>query len=383
MKFSKHSRLWQSAVLVLFMYTCKQQYLPPVLQSNKNYLVVEGVIINGADSTIIRLSRTSNISDTVLPQPQPGATVVVVGQDSSTYPLIDRGDGTYFSAGLNLDISKQYKLEISAGNEKYQSDFVPVKQTPPIDSVGWYQDTSGTVQVYLNTHDPSNNSRYYRWDYQETWNYESSELSEFDWINEQVVIRDSTDKIYDCWSTANSSTIQIASTAKLAQDVVSQQPITAISSYDERLTIKYSILIKQYVLTQDAYNFWQNLQTTTQQLGSLFDAQPGQITGNIHSLTNPAEVVVGYISASSLQQKRIFISRSAIRWYGAPYYSLYGCANQTIPPDSVDYYLPPTGNRAWVFIGQVSNSPDYIITPKECGDCREHGGSNIKPPFWQ
>jgi hypothetical protein len=44
--------------------------------------------------------------------------------------------------------------------------------------------------------------------------------------------------------------------------------------------------------------------------------------------------------------------------------------------------LPPTGNRAWVFIGQVSNSPDYMITPKECADCREHGGSNIKPSFW-
>jgi hypothetical protein len=385
MNFFKHIRLGQSIVVALFMYNCKEQYLPPVLRTNKNFLVVEGVIITGGDSTVIKLSRTANVADTILPQPEPGATVTVVAQDGTMYPLADRGDGSYFSAGFNLDASKKYQLSIhTASGSMYQSDFVAVKLTPPIDSVGWYQDTANNVQIFLSTHDPLNNSRYYRWDYAETWQYRAATESRFDWVNGQPVIRSPDNQIYNCWSSDNSTTVQIASTAKLSQDVIYQQPVSTVPFAAEKLSKKYSILVKQYALTQDAYNFWQNLKTATQQLGTLFDAQPAQLQGNIHSITKPDEVVVGYVSASSVQAKRIFISFDDIRWFHyTPYYSYYLCDTRSVPPDSMDYYFPPSGARNWVFIGSTPLSPNYDLLPADCADCRTHGGTNVKPAYWQ
>ena len=68
----------------------------------------------------------------------------------------------YQSLALNLDSTLQYRLNIvtSDGN-KYQSDFVTVRQAPPIDSLTW--ELAGDpdpitgkqfFNIYVNSHDP-------------------------------------------------------------------------------------------------------------------------------------------------------------------------------------------------------------------------------------
>jgi hypothetical protein len=382
MKFTYNIRLFQSVLLVLLFCTCKEKYLPAVLKTNAGYLVVEGSIVSG-DSTIIRLSRTSNISDTLAPNPEPGDKVVVAGQDNSLYPLTDRGNGYYYCAPLNLSTAVKYRLQITtSGGANYQSDYVPLKLSPPIDSVGWYQDTANNVQLYVNSHNTADTVGYYRWDYDETWKYHSSYSSGFDWVNGQVVVRNLADYVYNCWSVSHSSNVIIASTAKLAQDVIYQQPVATVPYSNERLWLEYSILVRQYSLTQDAYNFWQNLKTSTQQLGSLFDAQPAQLQGNIHNVSNPGEVVVGYISACSVQTRRIFINANDVKWQYLPYYDSLDCSTMSVRPDSMSYYFPPSGPYKWVVEGTLPFSPNYIIVPAECADCRVHGGTNVKPSYW-
>jgi hypothetical protein len=48
------------------------------------------------------------------------------------------------------------------------SEFAEVRITPQLDSVSWKQENNG-VRIYASTHDPNNNTRYYKWDYEETW----------------------------------------------------------------------------------------------------------------------------------------------------------------------------------------------------------------------
>ena len=43
------------------------------------------------------------------------------------------------------------------------------------------------------------------------------------------------------------------------------------------------------------------MQKNAESLGSIFDEQPTQITGNIHSVTNPSEQVIGYVSAGTVE----------------------------------------------------------------------------------
>src|ERR1700739_4681324 len=89
---------------------CKKAYVPPVISSNNSYLVVEGLINTGADSTFIKLTRTVKLSDANTPKPELGAIVMVEGDNNSAYPLQEAGNGVYSTASLNLPSSAKYRL---------------------------------------------------------------------------------------------------------------------------------------------------------------------------------------------------------------------------------------------------------------------------------
>ncbi len=57
--------------------------------------------------------------------------------------------------------------------------------------------------------------------------------------------------------------------------------------------------------------------------------------GNIHSVNNPEEPVIGFISASSVQSKRVFINNKQLEnWYGPPPGKL--CGQITFIPQDTD-----------------------------------------------
>jgi hypothetical protein len=386
-----------SMALMATISECKKPYLPPVISSNTSYLVVEGVIDPGQDSTIIRLSHTVQLSSTAGPRPELNATVVVESNTNTSYPLQETGNGYYVSTGLNLNASNQYHLKITTSDNKvYQSDFVPVKNSLPIDSVG-FQIKSNGVQINVNSHDPSNSTRYYRWDYSETWiihsNYESFLELQTSPVD-SIVTRPSKDQIYTCWLSDKSSDIVLASTAKLSNDVVSNSPIIFIASTSEKFTERYTILVKQYALTKEAFDYFQELRKNTEQLGGIFDPQPSALTGNVHCITNPSEQVIGYITAGSSAQKRIYINAAGLpvggQWIPSTSYSYTDCLYDTL------YYTNPktlvhqvaeilyTGDQIPLTRLQYPGAPHpyaYTGAAPVCVDCTLRG-SNKPPPFW-
>jgi hypothetical protein len=380
--------------LIAAMLSCKKPYNPPAITSPGSYLVVEGVINTGTDSTIIKLSKTVSISSTVTTNPVLHATVSVESDQNGSYPLTETGNGNYVSTGLNLDNTRQYRLRISTpDNQQYLSDFVAVKVSPPIDSIG-FKIVNNNMQVYVNTHDPNNNTHYYRWDYQETWEFHALYSSDYVSNGDTILQRPDSARVFYCYAGYASSSIVLGSSAKLKQDVIYQAPITEVASTSEKIEIEYSILVKQYALTGDAYNFWVNLRNNTEQLGSIFDAQPSNINGNIHNVANPSEPVIGYVSACTVQTKRVFIKNSqlpqTLAWQ--PVYP-YNCKQ-----DSDYYSLPPTGfNQVDAFLVPLPNSniptsafylphamvpSGFLSSGVECADCTVRGVT--KPPaFWK
>jgi hypothetical protein len=383
--------------LAVTITACRKPYDPPAIAAPGSYLVVEGVINSGADSTIIKLNHTVKLSASTSINPELDAIVSVDGDDNSSRSLAAAGKGVYFFPGLNLDVNHKYRLKIkTADNKEFASDFVPVINSPAIDSVT-YKVKSDGIDINLNTHS-ANNLRYYRWEYNETWVHESDFESNYKSNGDTVLQRDRVnDEIYVCWRNSASSTITLGSSAKLAQDVISDLPITFISRHDDRLRHRYSILVRQYALTKDAYDFWLNLKKNTEQLGSIFDAQPSQINGNIHSLTDANEPVIGYISVGNYATKRIYIDESTLPPWLDPLGD--GCVAKPFlyrffdnegqgPFNQVDQYInfyKATGElQIPIDAIKPPGSPiiGYTGAPPSCVDCTLTG-SNKKPNFWQ
>jgi len=392
------NRLIILSILTIATIACKKPIsLAPVAKVT-SYLVVDGNISSG-DSTTITLSRTVALDSNSRTNPEPGATVVVESASGTSYKLTGRPNGTYISAPLNLGANEKYCLKITTANgSRYASDFVPVKNSPAIDSIHTYITANG-LQIGLDTHDAGGTSRYYRWEYTETFQIQSAFLSVIivkqkldfprrppDFQYERAA---PADMIYNCWRSDTSGTIITGTTAKLGVDKVSNAPIALVASDSEKFKFRYSILVKQYAITTDAFNYFELLKKNTEQIGGIFDPQPSELTGNLHCITNLNEPVIGFITAGQVTQKRIFINKTDLpaSWVAVTPYD--GCVLNTL------LYARPLALHPDQSVNEVDNliysglqltvdyAPGgYASSTPVCVDCTLRG-TNIKPSFWK
>ena len=367
------------SITSLLFAGCKIHYDPPVNSANDHYLVVEGYI-NTNGLTNIKLSRTRMIShgDTADIINETGARVIIEDNQNNSYPLNENGNGNY-SAAYHLDSSYKYRLQIiTAGDKEYVSDFVESKPSPPIDTINWSFKNDG-AQLFANTHDPQTNTKFYRWQYVETWEFHSFYNSSLVWDATLQKVVPRNEQVHVCWRSQNSSGIFLGTSDKLNQDIINEAPLNYIPFGDNRISVLYSTLVTQYSLDSAGYNYWSAMKGNTENMGSIFAAQPNQIKGNIHCATDSSETVIGYINAGTEQQQRIFISNSRMppNWKQTP-----DCYITDVPKDSIVYYLG----------GSLGLHPiDTILTPMtrfaytssfiNCVDCTTYG-SNVKPSFW-
>ena len=370
------------ATLVM-LWGCKDAYISPYRSPATGYLVVEGYI-SGNSATQFTLSRSVPLpGSTSLPK-ETGASVEVDGTDGSVYRLSEIGNGVYSDTNaLPLTTAAHYQLRIKTlGGGEYLSDTVPFKPTPPIDSVNFVQNGDNSVTIYVNTHDPTNNTRYYQWNWDQTFEYHSAEESLYYWDKplDSVLLRPDTAQVFKCWLSGSSGSILVSNSTKLAQDEIYLQKVNTIPPNDVQLSVLYTILVRQYALTVDGYNFLSLMQQNTESLGSIFDAQPTALKSNIHSLTNPSEVVIGYVSAGTVQQYRLWIARDQILSTFVEkcdiddgFIAMGDTNGYKIYFGSV--YSPVTQGVEKGVFGYTTNYTDCLV-------CTFHGGTNQAPNYW-
>ncbi|HJP63240.1 MAG TPA: DUF4249 domain-containing protein, partial [Mucilaginibacter sp.] len=163
--------------LIVITAGCQKSYKPPSIVAPGSYLVVEGVINSGPGKTIIMLSKTVNLSSSNAANPVLNASIMIESDRGANYPVAETAEGKYVSANLTLDITAKYRLHIKTpDNHEYLSDFVSVTNSPPVDNVSFDVKSNG-IQIYVSTHDPTNTTHFYRWEYEETWVLHSAYFS--------------------------------------------------------------------------------------------------------------------------------------------------------------------------------------------------------------
>ncbi len=377
----KYFSVWcvLAGMAILCLAGCKDPYYPDINSSSSHYLVVEGYI-NPEGETNIKLTRTRTISkgDTAAYINEMGANISIEDNNGNIYPLNETGNGNY-SGSYFLDDKARYRLRITTrDNKQYLSQFVPCKNSPPIDKIGWkFQD--GNVQLFVNTHDPNNRTIFYRWDFVQTWEFHSQYYSTlvYDPANNIVVNR--SYPVFVCYRTNNSDKIYIGSSEKLRQDVIREAPLELIPNHDRRISVLYSAYVTQYALDSAGYNYWNAMKGNTEQVGSIFGSQPNQTPGNIHNIADSSEKVIGYIGAGIVQQQRIFISNSEMP---SGWNQIQNCTEYDVPVDSLDFYFG--SNSLIPYSADPPNSPfptGYFSASASCVDCTL-SGTLTKPAFW-
>lgn len=362
-------------ISLILISSCIKQFIPAISE-DQDLLVVEGLITDQPGNNTIKISTSMPLGVKSTAKPLSGCNVTLADDLGNFYSLNESEAGTYiadpyFQGVVGRSYTLHIKTNSSHNNLTYQSLPVLMKPVPAIDSV-YYEKLVLTragdgfpsgegCQIYLNTHDPENSCKLFRWEYAETWE-----------ISLPYIV---PNKI--CWVTNYSDKINIKNTLSISDDRIVRFPINFVSNTTDRLKLRYSILINQYSLNDDEYVYWEKLQNIVEQVGSLYDMIPSSTPGNISCIEKPAENVLGYFSVSAVKSKRIFIDD---KFRGMP--DLYtDCANT-----SVNYWedIPGLDEWIWVIIDHPQPPPGYKILTfhKGCADCTTRG-TTIRPYYWE
>ena len=366
--------------------------------SYENYLVVEAIITNENKKHSIQLSRTFEI-DSNTPAPETGATVQIIS-DITTYNFIETSHGNYVSiVAFSAEEGENYQLNITTKDGKsYSSSKEIVPKNSQIERISTSIETSVEgekgVTINVQSFNPTNDSNYYRYQYEETYKivppfWSSKELiviSDVRPFEVDLIDRTVDNKI--CYKTNDSKSILITETKSLAEDRVNFS-IRFILETNFIISERYSILVKQFVQSPKGYNYYKTLKELSSSDNVFAQTQPGFIAGNLISNTDPNEKVVGFFEVASVSEKRFFFNFSDIFSSDKPNFL-----------DSCDFVAPIlydsfTGDSPLVNLlkdnshtyykendtGLAHLEGRYLFVPKICGDCTI-SGSNIKPSFW-
>lgn len=381
--------------------SCIYPYTPDLESDPERTLVVDGQILVGGISTF-RLNF-------VMPLEGPAAGVALgnawVEDDQGNrydrlpdYVYYDYdspgngygGDSLKGSMGLsnnirvntlNAPLGRKYRAVVECDEETYVSDWIEPHAAPEIKNISFEADAS-TVTVYVDLDAGLDGSGYIGFMYDETWRFHSDFYPEYlvtntdSWTITPTVELQYEYPYYWCWRNMENQSVVLLDYTSFEGNTIMKFPLKTFSRTDSRNHQRYSINVKAFTLSKEAFQFNKEMEDISEIGGDLFTPDPGAIPGNFTCETHPEKEVMGLVLAGDVTSKRAFMGSDFYIHY-EPYYDFARVSPEQMPT----YYF----DMDWRPIKLVrSDEGDYIGWQHEsCINCLLRGGYQTKPDFWE
>lgn len=366
----------------------------------EDVIVIEATLTDEEKVQKIFLSRTYEFNEEG-PFPERNATVVITANEGLRIPFSEVEPGVYSSAeafAAQPDVDYELSVTTERGRN-YTSPKVQLSARTEIEKVYARRELNSIgneiITILVDSNDPSRSSNYYRYEYEETYKIVAPDWTRNDFVVYEVdsispdAIRPLEERT--CYNTVNSNQIILTTTTNLSEDRVSGFPVRNISADDPVIGHRYSILVKQYVQSQEAYSYYDVLNQLSGSDNVLSQLQPGFIASNIRSTEDRNEKVLGFFQVSSVTEKRLFFNYEDF-FPGEPLPPYFVECGRAAPP-LVSPAIPPTyplfeaidANLVKFLIENINPGDlegPYVVVPRACGDCTALGTPE-KPDFWE
>lgn len=391
----KHSIL---PILLLLTFTSCLEEFDFKTEDFESALVIEATITNENKQQEIVLSRTFRFEEDG-PNPEIGADVSVSASNGTIYNFTETTPGRYqstsnFSAIAGLD----YQLNITTSDGRnYSSNPTQLTAVTTIDTITPTRQINEAgeeeVAILLDSFDPNGASKYYRYEYEETYKIIAPFWSGMDAVitdDGQVTTVPRTQEERICYNTVKSNNIIITDTNDLTEDRVSNFPVRTINRDNYIISHRYSIQVRQYVQSLSSYTYYSTLRDLSGSESIFSENQPGFFNGNVFSITNNNERVIGFFDVSSVVEQRIYFNYlDLFPGEDLPPYA-ENCILQT--PELYFYDGPGSPlidaiiSDTLTFVSVANEDTGfgfapYVMVFAPCGDCTRLG-SNVVPDFW-
>ncbi len=399
------------SVLALAAVSCISEFDAKLPANEAQTLVVDGSIVGNTEVTF-HLSKSFSLDSLHVPEESfdVDAKLIIIGSDGyQSPPAINMGKGEYRIAVGELNDEVEYGVQIEYGGDTYQSTLSKPLYTPEIDSISWIQpEKYGTVSFYISTHDDTEETKFFLWDYTEDWEI-TAEIMTTIFFEKNKFVERRPAPYYYCWKKNVAGKFLIESTESLNENRIINKELYRIEpGASDRFTRLYCVTVSQKAISKEAYEYYQNKIKLNEEMGGLFTPQPSELNGNITCITNPSKRVIGYVEvAKNVAYKRKWIEEPQVTRWDAPDYStppqrLYICTSSGdevyIYKDVCTAFTPCLGTSyftdLYLWGYRPAGYPIYLQRPtpeydmeavwakQACSDCTANGGTKNKPDFW-
>lgn len=412
MQANRHRFTQLILIFALFFIasSCVEEYWPELNANSEQLLVIDGKITNSPGPYQIKLSTSTTINDAVF-IPLSLAKVIIIDNQGNQEYLQEKNPGIYETHpdGIQGIIGRSYKLRVELNSGKiYETALEEMKDPVAVEEV--YVEESIKLaensleidqegyQFYVSSKRAESSKTYLYWEIEETYEYHADykiifladgrtyDPTKYNRFGLAQTINQDT--LFYCWKTQSIPERFIYSTEYLSNPTVNDLPLHFIPFADERLRYKYSILVKQYAISEDAYTFLDKLEQQNSSQDALFTTQPFQVRGNAFNVDDASEAVLGYFMvAAGVNGPRLLTKApDRIRYNETKCFAdttdhtiqlNINLASSSIVPIyfTLVYFPPPEGSmfeadKVWAYVRQ------------NCVDCTRQGGVAIKPEYW-
>ena len=408
---------------MVLVTSCVEE-IPLETENFESIFIIEATITNEFKKQEILLSRSFKFDS--IPEKESNAAVKVNDDTANTYIFTEAEPGVYKSqTTFAAQPNRNYSLSIlTSDGREYGSTNKQLTQSTSIDNLYVERDFNENgnegVSVYLDSYDPTGNSKYYRHEYEETYKiiaplYSPRELIsngvQFPILENDTFQYDTIELIIDllvelkfrdqqeqvCYKTVKSNTFILENTEAYIEDKLEKYRVRFLNRDSYTIMHRYSILVRQYVQSREAYAFYETLNSFSESETVFSENQPGFLEGNVFSVENKNENVFGFFEVASVDEKRIYFNYSdlfvnesqpdfyiecdefftpvliredfAHNWISSPLVDAINDGYQFYDENDVEVSSP------------FSYAPfRFVLEP--CGDCTFLGNNNV-PDFWE
>lgn len=385
------------SLISALLTSCTEPYIPELKDNgNEKTLVIEGFINANGDSEykLGYIAPLYKDVDSTYTQVK-NAQLAIEEENGQIFKDFSyKGNSRYVIHHTALKTGSKYRLRIKAGDREYLSDYVPVLVSAEIENLWWEQNIDEGVRFYLDT--KGDDQEYYRWDIEDSWTFRVPNTSMF--LFDGTTVRERAPEEYYpsfCYMTEQSPEIQLYTTETQNENIVKDFNVHFIPNFSEKLGMRYSILVKQYAMTKEAFGYWSLVKKNSEEIGDIFGTMPTELTGNIACISHPGEKVVGMIEAGKIAEKRLFLDYLdfPIPWsykhiyYGRCYLPLddpMRIADHMVIKREANAFFAK--NTHLIPIDETGFTPGalthYSYSTVDCLDCR-YRGTQDPPAFWK
>ncbi|MCK0109510.1 DUF4249 domain-containing protein [Flavobacteriaceae bacterium S0825] len=385
--------------LILIITVLLSSCVEPFEYESENFeklIIINTVITDEIKQQVVYITNTTPIDEHYV-SPETNAQVIVKDDIGNQYVFSETEFGKYISQNPFAVIpGRNYSLNVvtSNGREYYSEEvnLVSGKKPVSVNPIRRVNDDGIVgVDILVNSFDETSSSNYYRYEYEETYKIIAPNWSPYDIVpsgfgcgSPFTLVPKQTEQ-RTCYNTVTSNAIIQTNTINLSEDRVGDFSVRFVPITNTIIAHRYSILVKQYVQSRNAYAYYEKINKSIQEGNVFSQLQTGFVQGNMFSKTNSNENVIGYFEVSSVVTNRVFFDFEDIFpeenkpekecvLITPPVTEERGCGLLPFLEDSGYKYVEDNNQ-------QGEGEGPYVITQPNCGDCTREGSAEV-PIFW-